>query len=117
MQEKPPARLTAASRRLWCEVVDQYELRQDELTILEDICRETDLITKMDAELRGREMIVAGSTGQDTINPLVPELRAHRAARAGLWAKLKLPDAAGLPVNAQRTGGQTRWARAHGSAA
>lgn len=117
MQEKPPTRLRAGGRRLWREVVDQWELRADELAELEQACRTVDLIAVMETELRGRDLIVRGSTGQDALNPLIPELRAQRATLAALLSKMQLPDETTGVVNQHRDAAQTKWARAHGAAA
>jgi hypothetical protein len=114
-----PTSLGTAGKRLWRETAKVYELRQDELEILRSACREADLIEKMDAELKGASLLVPGSMGQDVINPLLQEVRQHRAAFAALIRALKLPDEPeGVPqVNGQRTGGQTRWGATHGATA
>ena len=69
-----------------------YMLRTDELRVLKDSCREADLIEDLRLESRGAQMVVKGSMGQPVINPLVSELRQHRACLAGLLRQLKLPD-------------------------
>ena len=113
-----PTSLGTAGKRLWRETAKMYELRQDELEILRSACREADLIEKMDTELKGAPLLVAGSMGQDVINPLLQEVRQHRASMAALIRGLKLPDADPAPaINGQRTGGQTRWGAAHGATA
>lgn len=111
-----PKGLGSRSRKLWKSIVDKYELRYDELDLLEDVCREADLIDLLEAKLDGAPLTVRGSQGQEVINPLISELRQHRATKKQLWAALKLPDESAPGVNAQRAGGQSRWASAHGSA-
>ncbi|WP_221888624.1 hypothetical protein [Streptomyces sp. WAC05950] len=115
----PPEGLGLRAARLWEDIVDGQELRTDELRILEDACREVDLIERMHAELQGAPLVVKGSMGQDVANPLVQELRQHRALVARLLASLKLReddqeerDALARQDQARRAAG-ARW---HGTA-
>lgn len=118
MDIKTPAGLKARGKRTWIDVTEKYELRVDELDTLEDICREIDMIDALEKELKGADLIVTGSQGQDVANPMISELRQHRATKKSLWAALKLPDDnAGADVNHQRTGGHSRWSAAHGASA
>lgn len=113
---RTPTGLKARGKRAWSDVSTKYELRADELDILEDICREIDMIDALEKELKGAPLIVKGSQGQDVANPMISELRQHRATKKSLWAALKLPDdASATEVNAQRKGGQSRWAVAYGA--
>jgi len=112
---RTPTGLKAAGRRTWQDVTGKYELRFDELDILEDICRLNDQIYRLDKELKDAPLMLKGSQGQDVVNPMVTELRQHRATKKSLWSQLKLPDDNAEPgVNAQRKGGQSRWAAAYG---
>lgn len=96
-----PRALDAAGKRLWQEVAGEYELRPDEYRVLEDACREADLIDEMAKAQRGEPLLIEGSQGQMVLNPLVSELRQHRATLAGLLAKLKLPD---MPASGEGEG-------------
>ena len=89
-----PRGLNTAGAKLWRLISDpaKYELRPDELRILEDACREADLIDKLEAELEFADFMVTGSQGQDVINPMIPEVRQHRATLTSMLLKLKLPD-------------------------
>lgn len=89
-----PQGLDKAGAKLWRQISDpvKYELRPDELRILEDACREADLIDKLEAALKYADFMVTGSQGQDVINPMIPELRQHRATLTSMLLKLKLPD-------------------------
>lgn len=112
-----PRTLNTAGRRVWEAVAKVYELRADELEILRAAAGEADLIYKMETELRGASLLVSGSTGQIVAHPFVAELRQHRAALSALLKSLKLPDdEPAAQINAQRAGGQSRWANAHGKA-
>jgi len=75
------------------EVVGAYELSVVELRTLEDICREIDLIERLQVALDRGSLIVPGSMGQPTASPLVQELRQHRAVLDRLMKSLALPDA------------------------
>lgn len=87
-----PRGLKARGSKLWRSVTSTYELRPDELVILEDAAREADLVDRLHAQLGKSELVVKGSMGQDVASPLVQEIRQHRTVFAGLMAKLKLPD-------------------------
>ncbi len=115
-----PRSLKTAGRKLWKETVAVYDLRQDELEILRAACAEADLIVKMEGELDGQPMVVAGSMGQMVTHPLLPELRQHRATQASLLRALKLPDvdgAAESAPNQNRAAANSRWAVPYGAGA
>jgi len=112
-----PTSLSTAGRRLWRETVKEHDLQQHELETLRAACGELDLITLMEQELAGQPLTVTGSTGQPVAHPLVQELRQHRSTMSALIRSLKLEDdRGGVRVNAQRKGGQSRWAAAYGKA-
>lgn len=89
-----PTGLGKAGSKLWRLISDpaKYTLRPDEVRILEDSCREADLIDEIERQLDGEPFMVTGSQGQDVIHPLIPELRQHRATLTSMLLKLKLPD-------------------------
>lgn len=97
-----PARLGSKAQRFWREVTGDYELRSDELLVLEHACRELDLIEKMETEQATGDLIVPGVQGQPVAGPMLGELRAHRALLARLLNQLRLPDE---PGGARRGGG------------
>lgn len=117
MNTKAPAGLKAAGASLWRDVTGKYELRADESRVLEDACRERDLIARLEKELADSNLIVKGSMGQPAINPIVSELRQHRGTFASLMKQLKLPDdgesseAGGALSAKNRAAAQARWAR------
>lgn len=112
MNEKPPTGLRAKSRAFWAAAVKAYDFRLDELRVLEDACREMDLIDLMEKEQRGRPLTAKGSMGQEVAAPLVQELRQHRTALARLLVQLKLPDEGGDAArsSAARELAMARWA-------
>jgi hypothetical protein len=95
--EKPPTPegLAAAGERLWLSTTASYTLRPDELRILEDACREADLVDTLQAGLVGADLMVKGSMGQSVANPLFTEVRQHRSTFASLMKQLALPDLPG----------------------
>lgn len=116
-----PKTLGTTGRGVWNRITSKYELRADELYLLEDACATSDIIAELSeawAKL-GRPLTTKGSMGQQVIHPLIGEIRAQRAARNTMWRQLKLPDdlveTGGPKVNPQREGGQARWANAHGA--
>ncbi|WP_228002151.1 hypothetical protein [Nocardia australiensis] len=93
MASKPlPKGLKAGGRKLWTDVVGKWDLRPDELRVLREAAGEVDLIDTLEQAAESAELIVRGSQGQPVINPLISELRQHRATLAGLLRSLKLPD-------------------------
>jgi hypothetical protein len=117
-----PNGLRSVGARLWRDVVGKYDLRVDELTVLEAAARATDRASLMRDELDAMPLMVTGSTGQQVVNPLVAEIRAHEAQVASLLARLKLPDdpagATEQPRSTQaRAAAQSRWSTAHGAGA
>ena len=112
---KAPKDLLVDGSALWASIVQAYDLRLDELAVLASICRATDRITLMREQLGRMSLMVLGSMGQDTINPLVAEIRAHEAQIAGLFAKLKLPDDSNVEKENRSTQARAavnaRWAK------
>lgn len=122
-RRKSPAPANMGTRGLsfWHKVTAQYELRPDELVVLEAACREITLIEQIQAALDPKSMVMKGSMGQPVVNPLVPELRQHRATLKALLAGLKLPDEAAVEVEESRSvqardAAKSRWAVHHGKA-
>lgn len=121
---KVPTGLRKGGKELWTSIhAKHYVLRPDELRILEDACHQADLIDELNRELRKQlragRFTVAGSMGQQVSNPLISEIRQHRATLTQMLAKLKLPDLAGEPSGntgdgpvrgeQQRNAANSRW--------
>lgn len=113
-----PAHLGAKAKRIWSEISGLYELRADELRILEDACREVDIVERLEVEFRTADTMVKGSMGQLVASPLLQELRQHRTTLARLLGQLKLPDSEeGAEASAQsrsaagRAMANARWSR------
>ena len=114
---KPPTpqHLGAKAKRVWSEITGPYDLRADELRVLEDACREIDLVERLEKEFADEPTMVKGSMGQLVASPILQELRQHRALVAQLLGKLKLPDEDGRQQesvsNAARKAALARWNR------
>lgn len=117
-EAKQPAQLGDKGRALWQQIIDGYSLRPDEVRMLEDVCREADLIERLEEQLRGSSLMVTGSQGQLVASPLVSELRQHRATLTQMLKALKLPDTdataqrkAELDSQQARAAARARWDR------
>lgn len=116
---KPPKSLGEQGSALWRDVVGKYDLRVDELAVLEAAGRTVDMIGLLTRqwEEAGKPFLTRGSMGQDVIHPLIGELRTQQSALAALFRQLKLPDeAGGEAANQHRSAAQSRWAQ-HGAGA
>lgn len=117
MAHSAPKGLAASGKKLWNGIAGpgKYTLRADELQVLEDACYEADLISVLRVGMVGEPLKVRGSQGQDVINPIIAELRQHRATLATLLRSLKLPDLEGEASSARSTSARAaanaRWAR------
>ena len=118
-KSKPPASLDTAGKALWSDVTSKYDLRVDELSVLEHACKTADMIATLDKawDDLGKPFITRGSMGQDVIHPLIGERRAQQSQMAKLLGQLKLPDEpGGEKPNQHRSAAQSRWAQ-HGASA
>ena len=110
---KPPVMLNAAGKALWSSVVAKYDLRVDDLAVLESACKTSDMIATLDKawDELGQPFLTRGSMGQDVIHPLIGERRAQASALARLLAQLKLPDemSGAVGTNPARAAAATRW--------
>jgi hypothetical protein len=107
----PPRGLKTAGRRLWREVRAAFELRADELRILEAACRLSDELAVLDKALRTAPALTQGSQGQDVMNPLFAAARQHRLALGRLLAQLGLDDADAEHAGQARSAAGRRLAR------
>jgi hypothetical protein len=111
---KSPTGMGASGASLWKSIAGVYDLRADEKRVLEDACRESDLVDFLEAELKDAEPIVRGSQGQPVINPLISEVRQHRSTLASLLRQLRLPDetdTAERRSSQAREAANARWSR------
>lgn len=110
-----PAGLADKGAAFWRDVVGSYELRVDELVLLEHACRAIDELERLAGQITESNVLVTGSRGQVRPHPLLKEQRESRVLLARLLRQLKLPDptveAAPKSRSVQaRAAAQTRWA-------
>lgn len=116
-RKTPPTKLGPKARKFWRETAEIYDLSPAESLLLEGACREIDIIERLQKELDGADLIVAGSMGQDTAHPLLQELRMHRQTFGSIVKQLALPEAEDekpmSPGSRQaQTAANARWGRA-----
>jgi hypothetical protein len=75
-----------------------------------------DLVDRLEAEIATSELTVHGSQGQPVANPLVQEVRQHRAVLIRLFQALRLPEdnaeaGAGNRSAQMRSVATARWNR------
>lgn len=112
--QRPPSDLRVRGKKLWQEVMAEFTLRPDERSNLHEWCRTLDLIDKLEAELRDGPLMMPGSAGQASANPLLRELRGLRAVAASYSRLMALSDVPDVDEQgqAQPTPSQIRGKRA-----
>jgi hypothetical protein len=117
----PPEPLGEAGAALWNAVLAEHELRPDEIAVLCSAAKLADAISAMEKAMVGQSLIAKGSMGQPVANPLLVELRHHRATQAALLRQLRLTeeDEDAEPLNrpmsrteAARKAALARWRKA-----
>src|SRR5688572_5378717 len=88
---RPPAGLKAAGKRLWDQVVAEFDPDEHELALLGEAARTIDVLNDLDAIVRREGPIVEGSHGGQKAHPALVEARQQRIALARLVAVLRLP--------------------------
>lgn len=124
--EKPrqPTGLKAAGAKLWHDIADDFQLRPDELRLLEAAGRTLDELALIERQLVGAKLVSKGSMGQDVAHPLLAAAVGHRRMYAALVKQLALPDIdaeSGEVTNSlsekRRAAANTRWDRQRALAA
>lgn len=111
----PPEGLAPAGLAQWRKY-DDYELDAHEERILVEICREIDIVERLEDALKDAPLLVKGSQGQDVANPLIGEVRQHRTTINTLMKSLRLPEeeaqaAARSRSESARAAANARWRR------
>ena len=131
MSKKYPAPrgLSQAANTRWNSIVEHWDLRPDELSVLERACRTMDTISALEAIVEEQGLMTTGSMGQTVTNPALQEARQQSALLNSLWKALRLPDdgdevspsslnaTAGQRSAAARKAVQSRWKSSHGAVA
>lgn len=88
-----PAGLGEAGAALWASIADgELVLRADEVAILREACSTRDAIATLAQASASEPAMIAGSRGQQVINPAFAELRQQRHLLASLLRQLDLPE-------------------------
>jgi hypothetical protein len=112
-----PDGLGPSGQRLWHSMAPPaYELRPDEVRGLLDASRICDRLDQLEDALAQQPLMTQGSRpGQAVVNPLVGEIRAHRATLQVLLKALRIPDSADSerPTKSEiaRSNVSNRWAK------
>lgn len=115
---KCPSGLGKAGRRLWRNLTsDAFEngvfFDNRELDWLLSAAKTADSVALLEAEMAEQSTIVKGAQGQPVANPLLNEIRQHRALQAQLLARVDLYPAGEASTNtrstAARRAAQARW--------
>lgn len=123
---RTPRGLAAGGARLWRDVVAVYELRPDEVVLLEKAARTVDDLAGLEAAMDGEPLTTVGSAGQLRAHPLLAELRGMRLVLSSLVRQLGLPDAVSGTRAAEqatsrssnaRAAARARWDRGTGRSA
>ena len=91
---RKPRGLGTAGSKLWERVTEVYDLDEipQSLEILEQACKVSDQISELEKAAKGLPFIVPGSAGQQTINPLISEVRFQRGLLVSLLSKLNFTE-------------------------
>lgn len=90
----PPDHLSSRSQSVWLSTVRQYELRPDELELLDQALTQLDRATAARQVIDSEGLTVNGLHGV-RLHPLVPVERSAAAAGARLLRQLGLTDDVG----------------------
>lgn len=93
-EPRPPRPLGPTGRALWrrvtADVPDGMELTAVELEALRQAAQTLDTAADLEREGRRLGLVVKGSSGQASANPLLREARLQRQAAVGMLARVKL---------------------------
>ncbi len=91
---RAPRGLKTRGRAVWRELHEQFDFAADphRHLLVEDICRTTDVIDRLQSVVDTEDLRVRGSQGQPVAAPAIGELRAQRALLGQLITRLGLPE-------------------------
>jgi len=90
----PPAGSSAAAKRLWSSVLEEFALDEHELVLLTQAARITTTLDRLDADARRDGVTVATTNGASKPSPCVVEARQQAISLARVLAALRLPAGA-----------------------
>ena len=92
---RAPNGLGRRGKSLWAELHTEFDFTGEphRRVLVEDACREADLVDRLQRAVTKNDLRVRGWQGQPVTAPEVAELRLHRKAMADILRALALPDA------------------------
>jgi len=81
-----------AGRRLWCSVVEEFDLEEHELALLREATRTVDLLDELDATVRRDGAVIVTAEGHPRAHPAAIEARQQRIALARVLSALRMPS-------------------------
>lgn len=87
---KAPVGLRLGGRRLWNQVMDDFELDEHERAVLLQACRIADVLDRLQKVIDEGEVVVASPQGLKA-NPAVVEFRQQAVTLAKCMASLRIP--------------------------
>jgi hypothetical protein len=101
-------------RRVWRRLTKRYQMREDELLVLEKLALNEDVLERLETEAATAPLYIEGSRGQQVQNPIFDLARQHRLTSAKLLGQLGFADALDADGRAKSSAGRkmalTRWA-------
>ncbi|MFZ3319530.1 MAG: P27 family phage terminase small subunit [Mycobacterium sp.] len=86
-----PKDLQVEGRKLWRDVLAEFELNATELALLRQLCLTVDELAAMKADLAEMGLVVMGSRNQPRVNPLIAVIASHRKLVDQLVVALGVP--------------------------
>ncbi|RIR96183.1 hypothetical protein D2E50_00775 [Mycobacteroides abscessus] len=89
---RAPNGLQRRGRQLWRDLHTMVEFEPHRMVLVEDACREADVIDRLQKSLDKSDLRVKGSNQQQVAAPELAELRLHRNTLSSLLKALSIPD-------------------------
>lgn len=99
-----PQGLRTAGKRLWRSVVNEFDLTEQELTLLRQAARSADLCDRLQEVVDGEGVMVTAPDGGPKAHPALVELRQQRVTLARLLVALRVPIGEDEAGRTQRRG-------------
>jgi hypothetical protein len=114
MKYQTPEGLRIRGTEFWDKLSHTYEFNDAELYLLEQICREQDLIQSIQEDINLGYLRMTGFNGNDIADPLLTELRQHLTIITSLIKALKIPldETEKAKISSrQRANANVRWSK------
>jgi hypothetical protein len=92
---RAPNGFARRGKALWTELHTEFDFTGEphKRILVEDACREADLVDRLQRVVDKNDLRVKGSNQQPVTAPEVSELRLHRKTLSDMLRALSLPDA------------------------